>query len=221
MAASLRHSAGTCAVDGGALARATAVGTSLLEHARRTRQPFLELEAAYVLASADPITNRHLVTTVLDQAAESRSWLDNLQVERCRIMLLLIDADYTTAMIRAADSIVIADALPHRWEAIEARLLLGDASLGAREQRQAMVAYDEALTAAVRHGSTLRAADALDGYAAALRQVRHCARLRRLDNRASRAAPPPRSSPAPPVAHRPPATPYPDPRRLARQRARH
>ena len=42
-------------------------------------------------------------------------------------------------------------------------------ALAAGEERQALVAYDEALTTAVRHGSTLRAADALDGYAAALR----------------------------------------------------
>jgi DNA-binding CsgD family transcriptional regulator len=96
-------------------------------------------------------------------------------------------------------------------EAIEARLLLGDASLGAGEQRQAVVAYDEALTAAVRHGSSLRAADALDGYAAALRQ--HDAALAsaasttalrvRLHHRAARRprpwliVPPPRRTPIP------------------------
>ena len=159
---------GMAAVDSGAFARATAIGMALLERARRTAQPFLELEAAFVLAAADPTGNRHLVCSVLDPPADSSSWLEHLQVERCRIMFLLIDADYTEAMIRAADSVVIADALPHRWEAIEGRLLLGDACLGAGERKQALVAYDEALTTAVRHGSALRAADALDGYAAVL-----------------------------------------------------
>ncbi|MBA3251272.1 MAG: helix-turn-helix transcriptional regulator [Geodermatophilaceae bacterium] len=57
--------------------------------------------------------------------------------------------------------------MPHRWEQIEANLLLGDAAAAASDHSQALRAYDDAHTVAVQHGSVLRAADALDGYAAA------------------------------------------------------
>lgn len=194
MAAMLR---GMCAVERGAYAVATSAGRAELERCRQTEEQDGAQEAAFVLVAADPVGNRDLITAELATIGDTSSWVAHLQLKRCYITYHLLDHEFQAASLMAADAAVIAETLPHRWEQIEANLLLGDASTAASDLPQALYAYGEALTAAVERGSVLRAADALDGFAAALATIdpaagRAAAGAAQLVRQAHRAAPRPR-----------------------------
>jgi DNA-binding CsgD family transcriptional regulator len=170
---------GSCANERGAGAIATAVGRAELERCRQASTQDGVLEAVFLLVACDPIGNRDLVAPELADIGGSSSWIAYLQLARCKIVYLLLDGELSAAALRAADATVVAANLPHRWELIEAQLLLGDASLLAGDRAQCYQAYDVALTTASSLGSVLRSADALDGYAIALATS---------DSRSSRAA---------------------------------
>ncbi len=95
-----------------------------------------------------------------------QAWWIRLTVRTARTAAVPIEEHWESVLRKAADLVVLADSLPLVYPAVGARLLVGDAALAGGEIRQAQQAYEQALGAAVRHGFRLRAADALDGYAA-------------------------------------------------------
>lgn len=143
---------GMCAVERGAYAVATSLGRAELERCRRTQERDGAQEAAFLLVAADPVGNRGLVEPELASIGDTTSWIAHLQLKNCHITYRLLDRDFHAASLMAADAAVIAAALPHCWEQIEANLRLGDASAAASDLPQALEAYDEALNRRSRTG---------------------------------------------------------------------
>lgn len=90
-----------------------------------------------------------------------------VQLQEARELLAAGDAEHAAG--RAADIVVLADSSALGRDALEALLLGGDALLATGEPAQAMAAYLSALRRAAEVPMPLRAADALDGLAAILR----------------------------------------------------
>ena len=100
--------------------------------------------------------------------SESLPWAVRLVVQLQEARELLARGEAARAAGRAADIVVLADCSTLGRDAVEARLLAGDALMAMGEPAQAQAAYLEALRRAAEIPMPLRAADALDGLAGVL-----------------------------------------------------
>ncbi|MDR6863394.1 LuxR C-terminal-related transcriptional regulator [Phycicoccus sp. 3266] len=97
-------------------------------------------------------------------------WAVRLVVQLQEVRELLAAGETAQAAGRAADIVVLADSSNLGRDAVEARLLVGDALMELGEPGQAQASYLSALRRAGQVPLPLRAADALDGLAGLLRR---------------------------------------------------
>ncbi len=134
--------------------RADMVSLIDLQTEVREEAELIELIAERVPATTPPDDDRH------------RTWWLRLTSRVHLTALLPLPEHATTAIRVAADVAALADSASLPYPGVHAQLLLGDAALAAGELRQAHQAYDRALRDSLRAPFRLRAADALDGFAA-------------------------------------------------------
>ena len=85
---------------------------------------------------------------------------------------MLAAGDPVRAAGLAADVVMLADSARLERDGVEARIVLGDALLGAGDEAQARSSYAAAVRRAAACPMPLRVADALDGLAVTLAVVR-------------------------------------------------
>lgn len=142
-----------------AAARARQLRTDILGSVGQDTE--ISVETRAIELAAEPVFDGTFPEDHRDHA-----WWLRLTVRTARAAAAPIDEHWESVLRTAADVVVLADSLPLVYPGVVAQILVGDAALAGGEIRQAQQAYERALGAAVRHGFRLRAADALDGYAA-------------------------------------------------------
>lgn len=200
MALSARTLLGRIAFERGQHLEAAAIARAAQEQARELAEDRIALLAGtlYREIAGDPAAK--------DQPdLESLPWAVRLTCELQEARDLLSQGTLDRAAGRAADILVLAESSRLARDGVIARLLLGDALMGAGEQVQAGATYTTALRQAAACPLPLRAADALDGLAVVLASTnalgaRQCTAAARSLRKARGAVAHPRRALAPPPA---------------------
>jgi DNA-binding CsgD family transcriptional regulator/tetratricopeptide (TPR) repeat protein len=139
--------------------------------ARSAREGAREIHEDRIALLADTV--HRLVTGEPGTEVESDAlpWAVRLVVQLQEARELLAAGETERAAGLAADIVVLADSSTLGRDAVEARLLVGDALVELGEPGQAQASYLSALRRAAQVPLPLRAADALDGLAGLLRRA--------------------------------------------------